>query len=283
MHIGRSRPTTSLQRPRDNCITTKLSIRDMLIPVRSKRMVRLPLRKPLMSVTGCRHSTCFRCSATIRTGPVEDKSTSRRFVAHYTQFRSKILFRWVDARKISLVNRAISGRRGLRILDLGCGTGKISQDHLGDQSVFGVDHDLEILTLARTRGLIGCQASFEPLPFRPCSFDVVLMIDSLEHVKSRERTAAEIKRVLRDDGCFIAITPCYSSCLWVIGEKLANLIMRTQHSGHVSPFTQESMRFFMCRYFRGNEIGTLNLGMWLYAIGWNCPTLVADKGGPDKD
>lgn len=201
---------------------------------------------------------------------MDTPSSSRRFVAHYTQFHTKILFRWVDARKRSLVHRVTSGRRGLRILDLGSGTGTLSRDHVRDHSVLGVDHDFEILTFASRNGLIGCQASFEPLPFRPCSFDVVMMIDGLEHAQSRERTAAEIRRVLRDDGCFLVITPCYSSCLWVMGEKVANMIMQPHYSGHVSPFTREALRFFMSRHFSGHEIGTLNLGMWLYAIGTNC-------------
>jgi ubiquinone/menaquinone biosynthesis C-methylase UbiE len=198
---------------------------------------------------------------------VKNPSTSRRFGAHYTKFYTKVLFRWVDIRKRSLLHPLLSRNHGLRILDLGCGAGQLSRPCRHDHRVIGVDHDLQILTLATANGLIGCQASFEPLPFLANSFDLLLMTDSLEHVVSRERTAAEIKRVLRASGTFVAITPCYSSCLWVLGEAFANLVTRTHYSGHVSPFTRESLEFFMCSNFRSYEIGTLNFGMWLYGIG----------------
>lgn len=196
----------------------------------------------------------------------------RSFVDHYTQFHTRILFRWVDLQKHHLIRRIVGERTDLNILDLGCGTGELSKPYTRSSRVYGVDRDLSVLKYAKANGLITHCGLVETLSFDDETFDVVLMVDSIEHTESRERAFSEVKRTLKKGGIFLAITPCYSSFLWVLGEKLANLITTNKESGHISPFNLESISHFMNIHFSDHEVGSLNFGMWLYGIGRNMPS-----------
>lgn len=45
------------------------------------------------------------------------------------------------------------------------------------------------------------------LPFQDCSFDAILMLHSLEFCNDEESTMWECNRVLKDDGCILAVVP----------------------------------------------------------------------------
>jgi ubiquinone/menaquinone biosynthesis C-methylase UbiE len=129
-----------------------------------------------------------------------------------------------------------------------------------------VDVDAGLLQSAKRNGLSTQQGSFEAIPFDDSFFDAVLMIDTLEHVESRERTFCEVKRVLKPAGRFVAITPNYASLLWNAAEPIALAISRRAASGHISPFTSEALRYWLKRHFSSYRIGKLNAGMWLYGM-----------------
>lgn len=189
------------------------------------------------------------------------------FHGYYTQLRNRALFRWVDVRKRAVVRAFFGKRSGLRVLDLGCGSAAVSAAFAGRQQVHGVDADATLLEVARQRGLATNVGSFERVPFDDAFFDSVLMIDTLEHVESRERVFHEVGRVLKADGEFLAVTPNYASLLWNAAEPVALALSRRKSSGHISPFTAEALEYWLGRHFRSCRIGRLNAGMWLYGIG----------------
>ncbi len=105
--------------------------------------------------------------------------------------------------------------RGKTVLDIGCGAGGIDlalvQQH-GAGYVLGVD--VEDPVLERARVLIG-QAGLEgrigvvkvapgPLPLPPASFDVVFSKDSIVHIPDKHALMAEVYRILRPGGWFLA-------------------------------------------------------------------------------
>jgi SAM-dependent methyltransferase len=105
---------------------------------------------------------------------------------------------------------------GQRLLDVGCGYG-------GRTVYYGecgaTVHGIEIYdeTVRRCEALArrkGSDATFsmafaEELPFDDGSFDVVLSYDVLEHVDDPARAIAEMTRVLRPGGTFLAVFPTY--------------------------------------------------------------------------
>lgn len=101
------------------------------------------------------------------------------------------------------------------VLDIGCGLGAIDQllvsrHHAG--SVIGIDIDPVMLSQMEARieraGLAdrirGRLVGPGPLPFADASFDVVFSKDSLVQIPEKSALFAEVRRVLRPGGRFIA-------------------------------------------------------------------------------
>jgi SAM-dependent methyltransferase len=115
------------------------------------------------------------------------------------------------------VDRVLAGLdlSGLRVLDIGCGSGgitlHIARTH-GPAEVVGFDIEAPVLEVARTRaakeGLAErvnfVQGEPGPLPFPDESFDLVFSKDSLIHVPDKDALFADIFRLLRPNGWFAA-------------------------------------------------------------------------------
>lgn len=86
--------------------------------------------------------------------------------------------------------------RGLRsVIDVGCGDGRIANRLASMYTrLVGVDSSKAALRYVRTEAL---RASITNLPFRPCSFDMVMTTEVLEHLPkpSYLRAIQEMKRV----------------------------------------------------------------------------------------
>jgi phosphoethanolamine N-methyltransferase len=122
------------------------------------------------------------------------------------------------------VARVLEGHdiRGASVLDIGCGAGGIDialvREH-GAAYVTGID--VEDGVLARARMLVGAagltgriglaKVAPGPLPFPPGSFDVVFSKDSIVHIPDKHALMAEVARVLRPGGWFLASD-------WLIGH-----------------------------------------------------------------
>ena len=118
----------------------------------------------------------------------------------------------IDASQKLALRRALPELRGLEVLDLGCGNGRISKwlRDLG-ASVIGVDPSQEMIRVARelVLGIDFRVGDAEALPLPDGRFDVVVSVTVLQYLApNRERlgaAAGEIRRVLRDGGQLVAI------------------------------------------------------------------------------
>jgi ubiquinone/menaquinone biosynthesis C-methylase UbiE len=124
---------------------------------------------------------------------------------------------WFTARN-TLVFTILEQERCLpvdRILDLGCGTGKMLAS-LSYQTghLYGLDIRPEGLDLSRlhhpSAGLI--QGMAEKLPLTDRSFDGILMLDLLEHTDDVE-VIREVARILKPSGWVLICVPAFPS-LW---------------------------------------------------------------------
>src|SRR6266850_6259601 len=99
----------------------------------------------------------------------------------------------------------VMGARPRRILDVGCGTGGVL-GHLKDraEAVVGAERSLAALGYCRSRGLraVVC-ADGDRLPFAARSFDVVLLLDVLEHFRDEAALLGGVQRVLRPGGALL--------------------------------------------------------------------------------
>ncbi|MCB9896494.1 MAG: methyltransferase domain-containing protein [Planctomycetes bacterium] len=103
---------------------------------------------------------------------------------------------------------------GQRVLDVGCGAGVGTRMLLraGASDVVGVDLRPEALELARADDPRDDDAYVlhdlnERLPFPDGSFDVVVALEVLEHVREQQQLVDEIRRVLSPDGVAVVSVP----------------------------------------------------------------------------
>jgi phosphoethanolamine N-methyltransferase len=122
------------------------------------------------------------------------------------------------------VARILDGQdiAGAAVLDIGCGAGGIDIALVarhGAGYVCGIDVEDTVLARARTLvaaaglgGRIGlAKVAPGPLPFPPGTFDVVFSKDSIVHIPDKAALMAEVFRVLKPGGRFLASD-------WLIGH-----------------------------------------------------------------
>jgi SAM-dependent methyltransferase len=132
-----------------------------------------------------------------------------------------------------------------KVLDLGSGSGKISRliESEGHE-VVALDCSKQAVRKSKQRGIASLRANLnrDLLPFSTGSFDVVWCSDLIEHVFSLPKLTKEIHRVLKKGGTWIITVPNSGHfvfrCLGLLGRMPPAL----QDSGHVSFFTEHSLR-----------------------------------------
>lgn len=107
-------------------------------------------------------------------------------------------------RRAGLIARAAALRPGMRVLEVGCGTGLFTEAFARTgATILAVDLAEPLLARARSRGLAPERVSFLRRPFEECSalgpFDAVVGSSVLHHLDSR-RTFPQIFELLRPGG-----------------------------------------------------------------------------------
>ena len=112
---------------------------------------------------------------------------------------------------LSVLDRFVrKSQKRASILDIGCGTGTMLSylSRYGD--VQGADADEEAVRFCKLRsGINVTQLTDASLPFADESFDVVTMLDVLEHIDDDLKALGEVRRILRPGGIFVATVPAY--------------------------------------------------------------------------
>lgn len=117
---------------------------------------------------------------------------------------------------------------GLRLLDVGCGTGHhmAALRERGFQ-VTGIDGSAEMIAHAHENnpGADIRQADVEQLPVPTCSFDYVLCIEVLRYLPDSSRCVGELARVLRPGGvCLATAAPLFSlNGYWLVNRIAARV------------------------------------------------------------
>ena len=95
-----------------------------------------------------------------------------------------------------------------QVMDLGCGRGGVVELFWKDVKLAaGLDPDIPSLAQHRTHGMPVIRGRGEELPFAGESFDLVVCLWVLEHLRNPDRVFGEVHRVLRPGGHFVFLTP----------------------------------------------------------------------------
>ncbi len=129
----------------------------------------------------------------------------------FTQARFGLVYRVRRRLEASRLLRWCEGLpRDARILDVGCGDGF----HLDALRTFGprtfrlegVDADARAVTAARARNLTVHCGTLGDLDLEPQSYDLALLIQTLEHVADPAALLGQIRRLLRLGGQLVVVT-----------------------------------------------------------------------------
>jgi SAM-dependent methyltransferase len=97
-----------------------------------------------------------------------------------------------------------------RIVDIGCGTGTMLQQLSRYGVAQGADGDPEAIRFCAERGIQDVQLIRLPaLPFADAEFDLVTLLDVLEHVDEDLETLQSIHRVLKPGGTLLVAVPAF--------------------------------------------------------------------------
>jgi SAM-dependent methyltransferase len=96
-------------------------------------------------------------------------------------------------------------KSGEKILDLGCGDGQLTKRIAATGAdVLGVDASPEMVRAARDRGVVADVGDAEQLSYADKTFDAVFSNAALHWVRNQDAMIAEIDRVLKPGGRFVA-------------------------------------------------------------------------------
>lgn len=104
------------------------------------------------------------------------------------------------------IDRAMTGDS--RVLEVGCGSGEMAEriHALPGVALVATDDSDDAVEQTAARGIDARHADICYLPFDGESFDVVYAGWMLHHVRDIDRALAEVRRVLRPGGTFVAVT-----------------------------------------------------------------------------
>lgn len=114
-----------------------------------------------------------------------------------------ILNQWINPTRIS----------GLKILDVGCGTGLMTESLVSGNQVWGVDISASLLEASRDKGIRPVLASANVLPFPNGFFDLVVCMGVMPYYADPTPICRQLTRVVRPSGQIVVSSTTNS---WLI-------------------------------------------------------------------
>ena len=166
----------------------------------------------------------------------EDNLETRRSVWHPTADGQS-----PETEALRAIDRALVG--DAHVLEVGCGTGVMAEqiNALPGVTLVATDFSPRFVELTAARGVDAREADICYLPFDDASFDVVFAGWMLYHVRDLERALNEVRRVLRPDGTFVAVTNG--------NEHLADLRKESGAKKEITQFSSETGESVLRRRF----------------------------------
>ncbi len=128
--------------------------------------------------------------------------------------RTRAILKLLDA------EMATQGTNGERlVLDIGSGAGNMAHHLAHYGRVIGVDPNPRPLAVAGLRGLEVAQAGGAPLPFADEQFDLVALLDTVEHIPDEFGVFYEALRVLKPGGKLLVTVPAFM-WLWSYNDEI---------------------------------------------------------------
>jgi 2-polyprenyl-3-methyl-5-hydroxy-6-metoxy-1,4-benzoquinol methylase len=209
----------------------------------------------LATVRHISHDRCGECGFTFA-NPQPPESVRDEFYngGFYTNYRRLedhkrradpyfSISMYTDMRSLA---RLIADRSPRHVLDFGCGTGSflaLLQAEFGIADVEGLEISAEARERARTA--YGLEVAGSVHELRRESYDVVLLLEVIEHVPDPNAFFAEVARLVRPGGTVLITTPAVDN---FEGRYMARHCAHYTAPSHVSLFTTKAMRTLLERH-----------------------------------
>ncbi|MFH1073025.1 MAG: class I SAM-dependent methyltransferase [Nanoarchaeota archaeon] len=187
-----------------------------------------------------------------------------------------------------LMKKACKNKKGLRILNIGVGTGddlKILHDY-GNNYV--IDINKKALSVVNDRWCVEKKhADACTVPYPDNFFDVVVSFDVFEHIKNDRKAVREVRRVLKKNGFLIFSVPAFQ-VLFSSHDKALHHRRRYDKKSIIallSPFNKirifywNSLLFVPLALMRiikkesKTKVDQMNLAPWLNSLFYRCVSL----------
>ncbi|HEV2079615.1 MAG TPA: class I SAM-dependent methyltransferase [Allosphingosinicella sp.] len=121
---------------------------------------------------------------------------------------------WYRARRnilSDLIQRRIPLPPGARILEIGCGTGHnvLMLQHFGEVDAIEIDEAAREIASKRLGKTVGSAPLPELAGVEDASYDLIAILDVLEHVEADERALASMARKLKPGGRILLTVPAH--------------------------------------------------------------------------
>lgn len=128
--------------------------------------------------------------------------------------RTRAILKYLDAE----LGAAQPGQERL-VLDIGGGAGNMAHHLAHYGRVVGIDTNGRPLAVAAQRGLEITQSTGDSLPFPDNSFDLIALLDTVEHIPDEFGVFDECRRVLKPGGKLIVTVPAFM-WLWSYNDEI---------------------------------------------------------------
>lgn len=141
----------------------------------------------------------------------------------YRQMYYQESYYWWHQAKRALVKKYLPKKK-LKIIDIGCGTGKLLEELSQTSEAWGIDTNKDAILFCQKRGLKKViHANFPNTQKIHKKFDVAICLDVAEHIKNDSQLIESIKNLLKKDGILILTVPAnkwlYSYWDKILGHK----------------------------------------------------------------
>lgn len=185
--------------------------------------------------------------------------------------------------KLAVLGKIIKPVSGMRILDLGTGSGNFELKFAGRVGeIVGVDYNNEAITFLaeklRERKITNVRLVNEDIKNiakipNLGKFEVIVMVDVIEHLEKNEaeKIVNYLRKLLSNNGRLIIITPNYKS-LWTVGERFLDafkLVPFLSQKQHVVKYYPGNLRDLMVRNgYRPGKIRSFNFFSFFFPGKW---------------
>ncbi len=158
---------------------------------------------------------------------------------------------FVSRRRIlaKILNSHLKPMDNRTVLEIGCGTGGNLQVLSRFGALSAMELDDSALKWAKEKKLCTVKKGSLPfdIPFEN-RFDLVCMLDVLEHIEDDERSLAEVRKILNPEGHLLLTVPAFDF-LWNDNDVVNHHVRRYSKNKLVERLRQSGYQVKYCTYF----------------------------------